>query len=89
MPKIDMIGLRESGDRRIEMIRVLCNGKCHIDPECLCHAQLPLTMSAYPEPKKAQKCPVCDGAGALPNIMSNGQPIAKCHGCDSKGWVAV
>lgn len=76
------------------MINTICNGRCHIDEGCLLHN--PIQDVIYTEvnlltmdQKRAVKCPICMGAGALDTVRYGEQPIGNCHGCDSKGWVAV
>ncbi len=38
----------------------------------------------------AEKCPVCDGRGTIPNNTNTTDASPKtCHGCDGRGWVTV
>ena len=34
----------------------------------------------------AEKCPVCDGSGECEHLQRR---VARCRGCDGKGWVEV
>jgi len=36
----------------------------------------------------AEKCPICEGSGKLPDLMDE-SCYKVCHGCDGKGWVEV
>lgn len=79
------------------MIQTLCNGKCHIDPECAYHNPVPITFTygadwASSKDKTAVRCPVCDGRGNIPdeNMRAMTAMAYKgCHGCLGKGWVVV
>jgi|WetSurMetagenome_2_1015567.scaffolds.fasta_scaffold02220_9 hypothetical protein len=42
----------------------------------------------------AEKCPICNGSGVLPLLVSNdstnAHPQTKvCHGCSGYGWITV
>lgn len=42
------------------------------------------------EDMKAVSCPVCKGHGRLPmRAINTDNELARCHGCQGKGWVEV
>ena len=49
--------------------------------------------TVYDAGKRAQLCPVCNGAGTLPSRPDASSTAANlsrtCHGCGGKGWVTT
>jgi DnaJ-class molecular chaperone len=37
-------------------------------------------------PPHAEKCPICEGKGMLPDTEKE---VIKCHGCQGKGWITI